>query len=1155
MADVDRSLAVNDQATGAYPRELLMMRAGAELARSVRDHASCTLFLVDVDHFKIINDLYGSSRGDELLRRLALSIEALSRPGDELFSYGGDEFVLLLPDTGHVDAVRLATTIVDRVRDQVFPGEPSLRISVSLGVATFPDDAADLPALLACARRRGARAKDRGRACAVADDIDTPTAQISPPLLERDRALVAVDDLLTRLDDGDVEALAVSGPRGSGHSRFLDEAGHVARLRGFHVVAVDTLTHGPRPIGDRVLVVADRGRTTAAVELVGRWRSAVRRIGLIFADSDETPGTHPLIRGAANVELAPWSIDALRVWLRSALGGEPTTPLVAQLHQRSGGLPARAQAELESMRTGGRLSQRPDGWWLGASPAPRRRSPWPALPVAMTALVGRTAEREHVVRLLSGARLVTLAGPGGIGKTRLSLAVATALADTLADGVLFVALGELDRGDLVVRAIVTAAGAEPANGGSPLDAVVDRLADRQMLLVLDNFEQVLDAGSSVSELLRRLPGLRVLVTSRERLSVAGERVYQVPPLPLPAVADLPNGPDAVERALARYPALALFNRRAMAAGRHFRLAAEHLAAVTEICRRLDGLPLAIELAAARIDLWSPQELLTRLGQHLDALREGPRDVPARQRTLRGAIDWSVDLLAPADRALFVRLAVFTGGCTVAAAAEVVDPQGVAVAVLAPRLIVLTEKNLLVAAVDDDGTTRFTMLETVRRYALELLAAEGKAEGPPAGVGPVAGTPEPTVDGAAQVWARHTAHFSDLAERVAELLMGPDRARCARTVEREYTNLRTAFETAMSSGDTVSAMRLCRGLWQYWCDGRRLAEGRDWCDRLLACPKPPDGADGAELLYITAVLAHHQDDHDAAQVLAERCLAQMQALGDRLGAGRAHSALGMAAFTRGEYELAIEHHAQSLADWRELGFTRGMAVGLGNLTKTALRLGDADRADGYLRERLGLSADDNPRDRLLGLEDQIDLALLRGDVAGAREFLVVSVPLARELKDAAGEALATHQLGLVTAREGTRTDALRLLSDALAHRFAMNLHEDVAISLECVAREVAVEPGAAPRGDSDPYWGDPAGARAGAEAGAGAARLAAELLGAATAVRQRHHLPSPPSMRPTRDEANRAARLALGDEEFDRATAAGHAASLEQTITRAREACR
>lgn len=1106
---------ITDPVTGAYSRALLLPRLAEELERADGTSGSLALFLFDVDFFKTVNDAYGHLRGDEVLRQLADHTKRLIRGYDALFRYGGDEFVLLLPGTNRAAAVRMALRITDEIRAREFGENPPLHLSISLGVATYPEDGTDAEALIGAADRRNYLAKRRGRGGAVADDADGGTEPTESRLWERDAALAATHEFLTRLDAEGTGALRIDGEPGAGHTRFLAEVAAIARLRGYQVLPVAE----PVPaLGERLLLVADVADGPAAgADAVDRLRAARpgATIGLAYANPRRPGGAEPALPVLAATELQPWSPATLKIWLRNTLLGEPSRALVSWLMRDSAGLPARAAGGLRRLRDAGGLIASPGGSWTLA-PAmlgrPRRRS---RLPVPMTPLLGRGAERDRVCQLLDDGRLVTLVGPGGIGKTRLALAAAAEAAEDFADGAVFVPLADATDQRLVVEAVARALQLTDVPGQSPLETVVEQLAEASVLLVLDNFEQVLDCAVVVADLLAAGPGVSALVTSRERLDLYGEQVYPVPPLALPDLDALPAGAPGVARALADSPALELFAQRARAASGEFALAPDNLIAVAGLCRRLDGLPLAIELAAARTDRWRPEELLEQLGGHLDALGQGPADRPERQQTLRGAIDWSFALLDAEDQRLFVALSAFAGGWSLAAATAVAgraeaeladrtDPAvaGRAEAGLADQLDRLAGKSLLVIEQDDQGAEpRYRMLETIRAYATARLDADADADG---------------------VRDRHRAFFVDLAVRAGAGMTGPDQARWTERLDLDYENLRAAMRWSLARADAVNAAELCLGLWRYWRTGNHLREGRAWLEQVRAAGGLPDGS-RCGVLYAAAVLATSQGEFTEAYRLAEESLALARAADEQAASAQACNALGIAAIGIGEYRLAREHFAQSLAGWQRLDDSPGIAMALGNLTKLALRQGDIDAADRFAAEALALErAAANPRGIALALECTGQIRLAQGKISDAREALTESLGLSRDLDDVFGEAMALHQLGLAAYDSGEPAEAVRLLTSGLERRFAVGDQEDLPVSMECIAHVVAATD----------------------------ATFAATLLGAADGLRERNGLHAPGETETRREATLRALRLALDGAALAAAQAVGRTAPLDLIVDEA-----
>jgi diguanylate cyclase (GGDEF)-like protein len=1081
------SSTATDPVTGTLLRADLEPRLLETLARG----GSCGLFMFDVDFFKTVNDVYGHQRGDEILRQLADRVDRVLRSRDRLFRYGGDEFVVLLPDTDWQTAVQVALRVVEEVRSDQFDGDPPLELSISLGVAVYPDDGTQVGTLLAAADRRNYLAKRRGRGIAVADDAEAPAtaATADSRLWERDIALSGTQEFLTRLAADKRGALRIDGMPGAGRSRFLREVGKMAALRGFGVVrAGQPLDPGSGP---NVLVLADVADAshvapTVAALLFGDHRPEV--LGVAYAATDGPVTTELPLLGT--VELTPWSPGTLRIWLRSALQGEPSPALHAYIAARSGGLPARASAALDQLRRQDGLVATSDGWTLAPAlqrPARRARR----LPATLTGLVGRESDQARVEQLLADGRLVTLAGTGGIGKTRLSLAVANAVARRYTEGAVFVPLAEITDAELVVAAVAEKLEVAEVPGQMLLDSLLDRLADASVLLVMDNFEQVMTAAWVIAEILATAPEVHVLVTSRQPLSIYGEQVHRLRPLPLPNLAELPSGPAGVARAVRESPAVVLFEQRARAVNGEFELTPQTLPAVVELCRRLDGLPLAIELAAARADSDSPETLLRRISGHLDSFGPGPRDRPVRQQTVRGAIEWSYTLLEPAEQRLFVTLAVFVGGFSVDAVQAVYGGPEVV-----ERLGTLASKSLLIVEQD---TSRYQMLETIRAFAVEQL------------------TDEPDRDA---TYRRHAAFHVELAEQSTHGMTGPLQAQWAERLEREYGNLRAAFTWAMANGDVDSAARISLGLWRYWRNGSHIREGREWLEHVLNAASPIPAPTRTGLLYAASILAATLADHAAAEAFGEESLGLAEHTGDRQATAEARNALGVAAMSAGAYDRAAEHFRHSLVIWRELDRSQGTAMALGNLTKLALRLGDLAAADEYVNQCLALErATGNTRGILLSLECLGQVRLAQGDLPAARAALNESLTLSRSIGDVLGEGTALHHLGLVAGAAGDRPEALRLLIAALARWHRLGDPEELAVCLDSLAGHLA---------DTRP-------------------QLALRVLSAVDKVRERHRLPVPPHLAERRSAALADARARLGTAAFQAALVAGADVLLDTVI--------
>ena len=474
------------------------------------------------------------------------------------------------------------------------------------------------------------------------------------------------------------------------------------------------------------------------------------------------------------------------------------------------------------------------------------------LPTQLTSFLGRQRELAEAQRLLTEGRLLTLTGPGGTGKTRLSLQIAADSTDRFPDGVYYVPLGQIAMAELVVPTIAQALGVVDP-GSRPLDRLVEQIGEKCVLLVLDNFEQVIDAAVQVNELLARAPKISVLITSRSPLRVYGEREYPVPPLGVPDPKHLPS-----LAGLSQFESVALFIERAMAVRPDFAVNSGNAPAVAEICARLDGLPLAIELAAARIRLLSPQAIMDRLGDRMGLLSSGSRDLPQRQQTLRGAIAWSHDLLDEVDRRVFARISVFAGGATLDAAQMVLFDAGEPGDAL-DAIGSLVDKSLIRQETQADGEPRFRMLETIREFALEQLVARGEEEA---------------------LRERHAACVLGFAERAGAEVFGSDQATWLDRFEAEHDNIRAAMSWALARDRAATAMPLLVTCWRFWQMRGYLQEARERANQVLELPSAAEHPDArAAALEAAGGIAYWQADLEAARRWYQEGLDLARASGD------------------------------------------------------------------------------------------------------------------------------------------------------------------------------------------------------------------------------------------------------------------------------------
>jgi predicted ATPase/DNA-binding SARP family transcriptional activator len=797
---------------------------------------------------------------------------------------------------------------------------------------------------------------------------------------------------------------------------------------------------------------------------------------------------------------------------------------------------AETAALADAIRSAGDAAARP-----ATVAAPVRRVD--NLPAPPNPLIGRGHELEMLQDLLlaPNVRLVTVTGTGGIGKTRLALAAARQAAEEFAEGVCLVPLAPIHDPALVVPTISRALDVKEDGSRPAVEVLGEALGGRELLLVLDNLEQVLEAGGEIAALLAACPRLKVLATSREPLRLRAEHVLETPPLPVPSVG--PAGASARLRANTggRYAAVALFAERAAAARPGFALTDANATAVAAVCARLDGLPLAIELAAARCRHLAPADLLPRLDRRLSLLTAGPRDLPARQRTLRDAIAWSHDLLSPAERALFRRLAVFAGGFGLEAAAAVCPGVGGRGAdEVAEGTWALVDKSLLRRDDGPDAEGRFGMLETIREFGLEHLGAHGEAEA---------------------TRRAHAAFFRALAEQAEQHLGGEGQIPWLDRLRTEHDNLRAALDWTRERRDADSALKLAGSLADFWRMGGHLGEGRSWLERALALAADEISPARARALQGAGTLAQAQGDSTAASTRLAAALAAWRRLGDRRRTAQTLIALAGLARAQGDYGRASELNEQALALFEAVGDPPGVAGALNQLGMIAADRSEYERARGLYERSLALYRTlAIPHGPGRVLNNLGVLAFWQEDYRRAVAYFGDSLDVWRAIGDRPHTATVLANLGEALRAEGDLDRALAVAGEGLARSREVGDKQSAATAL-FILGSLSQHHGHDPRAADllveglllYRQVGDRLGvawcieALAGPAAATGQPELAATLCGAAESLREHLGVPLKPAERPAYERHVAAARAALSEAGFRAAWTTGRHLPLEAVV--------
>ncbi len=734
-----------------------------------------------------------------------------------------------------------------------------------------------------------------------------------------------------------------------------------------------------------------------------------------------------------------------------------------------------------------------------ASPAPRH------LPYPTTALIGREAEIQEIIALLETTRLLTLTGTGGVGKTRLAIALAEEVADDYTDGVWFVDLAPLEDPAHIVQTIVQTLKLHAESDRPLLETLLDHLQNRSRMLILDNCEHLIGACASMAEtLLSRCPHLRLLATSRQSLGIAGEKTWRTLPLSLPG---LPTESGASVEALPVSAAEQLFLARARAVSPTFDLTAKNRCSVAEICHLLDGIPFAIELAAAWVCALPVAQLAARLRGLSDLLKNERHSTLPRQQTLRSTLDWSYRLLRPEEQTLLLRLSVFVGGWTLEAAEEVCADEAAAPDTVLMLLAGLVDKSLVVYT-EQEGEARYRLLETTRAYAQEKLSVQAHQD----------------------IVRRHAHYFLRMTEEIEPDCDSPEQTSWLRCIEAEYTNLRAVLEWSQckdqeervaSPARVELGLRLATAIYRFWELTSYLSEGFKFLENLLAAGQHAASSVQAGALHKAGILAGYQGDLKTAQSCFERALVLAKQAGNRVLEADNLCQLGMMAWDGGDYFQARTFLEASLAIYGQLDDKKGMSMALGNLGTVARRQGDFVEAQARYEEGLALCRQrEDKRGIAYTLKSLGVLAALKEDWEAARTYHEESLLVSQQIGTRWAIAAALTNLGQVACEQGAHAHARHLLLESLKIRQEQQDQRGLIETSEMLARLLGAE---------------------------GHPQHATALLGAAETLADAIHT-SLQALCADYKRTVRMARAALSAEAFAAAWAQGRAMTIEQALS-------
>lgn len=1056
---------LKDPLTGLYSRASFSERLHEEFERALRYTSPLSLLFLDLDHFKSINDAFGHSRGDAILQETAFRVHSTARSSDICFRWGGDEFVLLLPNTEKPQARKLAERLLHMVQDHPFGKNPSLNMTVSIGVSAYPMDVASAAALFDNADLRLQGAKRHGRAQVKDED---PEESLSLPfgdltrLQDRDQDVNAMHAFINALAEKKRGILMITGSPGCGKSRFLQETCQAATIQGYATITLQgSMALKTRYLGAFNQSFAIQNRSSERIsrkdimrEIWSRLRRQKRThlllavddmasldpastdllhdlladtgipvCGVCYTVNKETSRrTFPLetpLREA--IELKPLTQNGLRVWLRILLQWEPDSEFCHWLYHKTGGMPGMVKKGLTYLLERGLLQRQAEANWrlqkplheidLKDSLESHEKHPPHNLPLILTTFIGRNREIDDMKKLLSERRLLTLVGPGGIGKTRLSLQFAAEVLDRYPHGVFFVTLEKVSSPEFIISAIADAMAFSFFGPVAPKQQLINYLREKRILLILDNFEHLVHGPFLLPGLLESCPGLKILITSQERLRLHGESVYKVQGLRIPLKGQMDAGESS---------AVQLFIQSARRVSPHFNPDKDNLQHIITVCRLVDGMPLAIELAASWVHMLSCAEIVKEMENNLDFLSTSERDVPERHQSIRAVFEHSWQLLKPEEQTAFKHLSIFRGEFQRQAAQEVANAH-------LPVLSRLMDKSLL----QRTPSHRYYMLEVLRQYGLEKLCQE----------------PEKYKEKG----TKHSRFYGNYVHSLVAPMLGSRESECLTAIAEELENIYQGWQWALEHSDWSTLTQYVNFIYYYHLATCLYTVG------LLLLKKAITAMEGGDekthpSVYGRLLLRHASLDfllsnYAAATPYFEQGLHIFQKQENNKEISFALNGLGAISMRKGNYEQARAYHAEALALDRKRDDIRAISTTLNNMGNVLGFLGENALAKTYYQESLELTKQVGNRRQIAAII--ANLGIHAGDMGNLDEqkkLLQESLSIRMDINDTAGVAISLDNLGTVERFTGNYEEAQHLHTRSLSLRRQIGDRWGIALSL-------------------------------------------------------------------------------------------------------------